>query len=200
MFIFQFLWFLVKYLISVIIYMASKYVKTFCNGNVYEKYYFVNGKKNGSYEQFYEAGNTRIKCYYLDDQLIGEYTMYNEDKTRKYYCYNISINDCLCIWYNKGKVKEIRYYKNGYCVKSKPIYFCLLNENYEFKNTCIGDDNDMCNICRCNNKLIELNCHHTYHIECLKNWFSYAEQVTLQYCPLCSQIIDWNKCCNIVVK
>ena len=104
---------------------------------------------------------------------------------------------------NYDKFNRIRnrcHYKNNNCVSSKPIFFEELNEFYQFEQNSKYNDDDMCFICRSDEHLIILNCHHTFHLKCLLLWFKQSHQDVYQKCPLCFNDIEWNKCKNVIEK
>jgi len=62
---------------------------------------------------------------------------------------------------------------------------------YVAKREHVNDD-DKCLICKSNNeKRIQLNCSHVYHVECLVNCFEKCKKII---CPYCQIKIDWTNC------
>ena len=57
------------------------------NGNIHNKYYYIDDIKNGEYIEYYENGNINGKYYYIDDERNGEQIIYHKNGNieRKYY-------------------------------------------------------------------------------------------------------------------
>jgi hypothetical protein len=65
------------------------------NGNLRGEIFLVNGKKEGSYKEYFENGSLMFFGNFMNDCLNGEYK----------------------IWYNNGKLIHHKLYKNGKLIK-----------------------------------------------------------------------------------
>ena len=90
---------------------------------------------------------------------------------------------------------------NIHAQDDKAFIDCCIYNNINMFNVLINietmkyipiHNNNICLICKRNNeKLIQLNCSHVYHIECLINCFKRCKKIV---CPYCQTKIDWSNC------
>jgi antitoxin component YwqK of YwqJK toxin-antitoxin module len=61
---------------------SGKYIRYHDDGTlskVYEKGSYLNGNKNGVWEEYYDNGQLLSKCSYLNGEMDGVWEYYNED-------------------------------------------------------------------------------------------------------------------------
>jgi len=98
------------------------------NGQIYEKYNYVNGKLNGEYLEWYDNGEICQKCNYVDGKLNGEYLDWYENGQMCIKCNYIAEckNGEYLKWYKNGQLnakfnyiddklneENLQWYKNG---------------------------------------------------------------------------------------
>ena len=62
----------------------GEYIMNFENGNPYEISNYVDGVRNGQYQDFYDNGNLHRVCNYVDGKIVGEYKSYFPDGDLKH--------------------------------------------------------------------------------------------------------------------
>jgi len=91
---------------------------------LWEKYFVLNGKKNGEYIQFGYLDNYIImKCNYINDMLEGDYITYHSNgniNMKTIYHNNILHGECRT-YYHTGQINEKYDYVDG---KINGDYIC----------------------------------------------------------------------------
>ena len=77
--------------ISFISYNYFQYKDWYNNGQLDERYYYINGFQHGLYKEWHENGQIAERSYYINGELHGQYKR----------------------WYPNGQLNERCYYKNG---------------------------------------------------------------------------------------
>ena len=178
--------------------------------------FYIHGRTYGKYKSLYVDGRCQIECYYIAEK--------NEDKdkeldiyeqfTKSYSYINGKYDGIINKWNNKGDLISSCYYKDG-----KLKYLSVLineyvqvkehrNERYEIekysielknKNFCYDSD-ATCLICHLEHSddMIQLNCRHNCHCNCLFKWFEQINQTKNYNCPYCGCEIDWKNVKKVV--
>jgi antitoxin component YwqK of YwqJK toxin-antitoxin module len=136
--------------------------------------------KNGDFKMFHDNEKEMLTCSFINGQLEGSFKMYDE-QGHKIQHYIYKLNEIVRCIIGEDMNKLYRKLSNE----------VMFNDKRSVK------DDEYCYICRFDEKLIELNCHHIYHMKCLNIWFKNTKQKDYQLCPMCNKLIDWNNCKSI---
>lgn len=154
----------------------------------------------------YESGSGSRPGFFYEYEYnySNEYDSSNSNKAFKFYIFIAFLICfvCLLLPYTAELCGNI---KNKWCVKLKiecmriksiNCYKCKLNW-FNIKNKINPDsndtiDNEICTICLSDNNNVSttLNCHHTFHNQCINKWIDTSMQNNSDIlCPLCRNIL-----------